>query len=279
MRCAAWRLAVSVWIFFLATAGAEPVKIVAWNLEWFPGRRREPQPEEAVRHMKQVQAALRRLQPDILILTEVRDADVVKEAVSVLPGFRVNIASDFQFRHQQIAIASRYPSRAAWAQRWLQPIYGPPRGFSFASLDLPGDAQILVFGVHLKSNRGVDVVNRCMREASALQLIAYANLAKQRLGEKRTGILLAGDFNTNLDSPKFKRDATCGMLRYAGYWWPFATLPPEQRITWRGRDYDPIQFDHFFSWNLGRSAARPLGYDTVSDHHPIVMIVDTDDIR
>ena len=264
----------------VATAAmAEPVKIVAWNLEWFPGRRPEPRPEEAVRHMKQVQAALRRMQPDILILTEVRDADVVKEAVSVLPGFTVHVASDFQLRHQQIAIASRYPSRAAWAQRWLQPIYGPPRGFSFASLDLPGGAHVLVFGVHLKSNRGVDVMNRCMREASALQLIAYANFAKQRLGAERTGVLLAGDFNTNLDSPKFKRDATCNLFRYSGFWWPFETLPPEQRITWHGRDYDPVQFDHFFSWNLGRSAARPLGYDTVSDHHPIVMIVDTDDIK
>jgi len=273
------RTAILMSLAMATVAMAEPVKIVAWNLEWFPGRRPDAKPEEQARHMKQVQKALKKLDADILILTEVRDQDAVKEAVSLLPGFKVNVVSDFQLRHQQIAIASRYKSRLAWSQRWLQPIYGPPRGFSFADLSLPGGAQLLVFGVHLKSNRGVDVMNRCMREASALQLIAYANFAKQRLGAKRTGVLLAGDFNTNLDSPKFKRDATCGMLRYAGFWWPFATLPPEQRVTWHGRDYDPVQFDHFFSWNLGRSAARPLGYDTVSDHHPIVMIVDTDDIK
>lgn len=262
-----------------ATSVAEPVKIVSWNIEWFPGRRPDARPEEAARHMKQVQSALKKIQPDILILNEVRDLDVVKEAVSVLPDFKVNIVSDFQLRHQQIAIASRFSSTAAWSQRWLSPVYGPPRGFSFANLALPGGAHLLVFGVHLKSNRGVDVMNRCMREASALQLIAYANFAKQRLGAKRTGVLLAGDFNTNLDSPKFKRDATCGLLRHSGFWWPFGTLPPEQRITWHGRDYEPVQFDHFFSWNLGRSAARPLGYENVSDHHPIMMIVDTDDIR
>ena len=111
------RAAILMLLAMATAAMAEPIKIVAWNLEWFPGRRPDATPEEQARHMKQVQKAFKKIQPDILILTEVRDGDAVKEAVSVLPGFRVNVVSDFQLRHQQIAIASRYRSRAAWSQR------------------------------------------------------------------------------------------------------------------------------------------------------------------
>jgi endonuclease/exonuclease/phosphatase family metal-dependent hydrolase len=257
---------------------AEPIRVVAWNIEWFPGRRHDATPEQAAAHMKQAQDALAEINPDILILTEMRDKAAVRELLSALPGFSVN-AITTGGRPQQIAIASRFPAVRAWEGDWMRPFAGPPRGYAFAELKLPGDKRLMVYGVHLKSNRGTGVINRSMREASALELLAESAIAKRLWGKPGTAVLFAGDFNTNVDDSKFESEGTIRAICASGFWWPFEPLKPAKRVTWHGDDYPPIQFDHFFTWNAGRPRAKVLAYDDVSDHHPIEITVATDQVR
>ncbi len=100
-------LVLFAWSFQVAFAG-EPLKLVSWNLEWFPGGSPGASTEAGATKMFAAQNALRAINPDILCLQEIRDWAAANELVSVLPGFHVAIASAFKGKQQQV-IATRLP--------------------------------------------------------------------------------------------------------------------------------------------------------------------------
>jgi hypothetical protein len=67
---------------------------------------------------------------------------------------------------QQIAIASRWPPESAWSESLKQSTATPPRGFSFAAIRR-GETMLLVYSVHLKSNRGELQIDIAKREEAA----------------------------------------------------------------------------------------------------------------
>jgi endonuclease/exonuclease/phosphatase family metal-dependent hydrolase len=157
----------------LQSAEAEIVRIATWNLQWFPGGNPTSSEAERIIHMSAVKDALLNLDVDILCLQEVRDWDSVAELVSVLPNFRPNIVSRFRefgssgpITIQQTAIASRWHADSAWSESFKPAAATPPRGFSFAAIRC-GNTVLLVYSVHLKSNRGVLEENIAKREEAA----------------------------------------------------------------------------------------------------------------
>jgi endonuclease/exonuclease/phosphatase family metal-dependent hydrolase len=259
---------------------AEPVRIMAWNVEWFPGREPDSNFMQERVHMAEVRHALRRFKPDVLILTEVKSADAVKRAIRVVPGLKLNAITAFDGRSQQIAIASRYPMIRGGQAPWVRFFNGPPRGCAFAELALASNTCLQVYGLHLKSNRGPQIVNRTLRELSAAQLLHF----KEHLGAgtscPTSGVVIGGDLNTNLDDAMFDTDDSLRYLIGSGYFWPFAGLSPEKRKTWLGSGYyAPAQFDHFVTFNTGKPSARLLKTGRISDHVPIEIVIDTADIR
>jgi Tfp pilus assembly pilus retraction ATPase PilT len=60
-----------------------------------PGQQTGASTDESDVHIMQVQTALKEINPDILLLQEVRDWEAVEKAVSVLPGFNFHIVSTF----------------------------------------------------------------------------------------------------------------------------------------------------------------------------------------
>ena len=270
-----WRRAVLPLLLLAAGAGAEQVKLVSWNVEWFPGREPEASQAQQRTHIQEVRHALQQLNPDVLVLVEVRDAAAVEQAIRGVNGLRLNTISRFAGRPQQVAICSRYPAVRAGAANFVRFMVGPPRGFTFAELRMPDETSLQVVGLHLKSNRGMRTVNRTLREVSAWQLDTFL----RHLGTdpaRPTGIALAGDLNTSLDEYRFRRDHSLRYLRGLGYYWPFAPLTPEARKTWTGDAAEPVvQFDHFLLRNLGTPVAGVVDVGPASDHRPIVVTVDT----
>ena len=277
-KLAAWSLCVATLITLAAPeAQARKIRVVSWNLEWFPGWKSDAQPEKQDMHMKMVQKALRRIDPDVLILSEVRDAAAVNEAIRGLRGFKLNTITTFGGRPQQIAIASRYNASRSGMLPIPRVFMGPPRGFIFAELELPGHKCLQVFGAHWKSNHGSPSVNFTYRELSALQMYNYAEwLASGNPDCRGLAQLITGDLNTGLDEVKFEDDDSIRYLMGQGFYWPFLPLKPEQRITWLGNQYhEPTQFDHFLIRNAGQPRARVLDGGGSSDHAPIEMILNT----
>ncbi|MES2441163.1 MAG: endonuclease/exonuclease/phosphatase family protein [Verrucomicrobiota bacterium] len=262
---------------------ADPLKVVSWNLEWFPGKRPTASAEDADKHMKDARAELKKLNPDIFVGVEVRDWAAFEELVSVIPGLKTHVVSSFidpetkEIRPQQIGIASKLTCRAAGWEPWKANVPNISRGFSFVALEQKSGDLLMVYGNHFKSNRGDPQDVATMRDDQAKQLIAQRGIITQAFHDKKIGgVILTGDFNTNHDG-QFPLCKVVEEFTAAGYRNTWADTPQEKRLTWRSRpnsEYKPTTFDYFFTYGLGDLKAVMI--DTpmdISDHCAIGLAV------
>ncbi|MES2660785.1 MAG: endonuclease/exonuclease/phosphatase family protein [Verrucomicrobiota bacterium] len=276
-------LKLLVFLLTVTSLHAAPLKVVAWNLEWFPGKRPTASAAEADKHMKLAQEALKKINPDVFVGIEVRDWAAFEELASVVPGLKTHVVSSFidpetgEIRPQQIGIASKLTCRGADAEPWKANIPNISRGFSYAALEQKNGELLMVYGNHLKSNRGDAAEVAAMRNDQAKQLIAQrAIMEKAFTGKTIGGWILAGDFNTNHDN-QFPECHVVADLVAAGYRNTWADTPQEKRLTWISRpnsEFKPTTFDYFFTSGLGDLKATMLDSPfEVSDHKAIMITV------
>jgi endonuclease/exonuclease/phosphatase family metal-dependent hydrolase len=253
-----------------------PVKVITWNLEWFPGKKPGASNEDAAAHIVEVQAALKTMKPDILVLQEVAGEDPVKEAIKDLPGFKVDIVSRFKMTsggidRQQIAICSRFPAKFVASEQWVRGWAGAPRGYAFASLDCPG-GRLNVYGLHLKSNIGDAEVNTSKREDAVEQLLGHMKATLKESPDVGSRWLVCGDFNTDKVNPRVPSERTFPLLAEAGFHWTFEDVPKEKRITCPAKgSYPDACFDQIFVKGLGKPVAAPVTEQKGSDHLPVAV--------
>jgi endonuclease/exonuclease/phosphatase family metal-dependent hydrolase len=219
---------------------ASPPSITAtfWNVQWFPGRRPSASRGEENRQIRAVHTDLAQLNSDIIVLEEVRDSDHAAIAVKPLNGFKVDACSNFPPREgqkeaQQVAITSRLEAFGAWAELWKpEGAIISPRGFAFAAYQLAPRQIVLVYGLHLKSNRGAIHEDMRIREASMKQLLSHMKAMNTVYG--KLGALtwiVGGDFNTAPDDARFASEKTIPNLRADGFLWSWQDIPFASRIT------------------------------------------------
>ena len=276
------RRALFILLLLPALLQAAPIKVVCWNLEWFPGGKPGAKSAEQREHMKKAQAALALLNPDILCLQEVKDWKAVKELTSVIPGMNVQVVSRFKGDQQQ-AIASKFPADSSWAEEWKSNKgVEPPRGFSFAAIRLPNNAgTLLTYSVHLKANgRSALEGNIAKREESAYQLIAHAAEMQKIYGAQGpVGFLITGDMNTNFDPGEFSHEKTLRYMVASGLRSTWEGVPFAQRQTHPASEgFPPVTFDHILtaglhdvSNSIGNVIARLGDAPDVSDHLPVII--------
>ncbi len=257
------------------------IKVVASNIEWFPGANPNPKPQQERMHMKIAQEELERMAPDIFIAMEIKDWRSFEKLVSVVPGLRPVVVSRFKegedVTRQQIAIASRYPVNSAWYEEWKSSKFPLlKRGFAFAAIEDPRECGklLFVYGVHFKSNRVVDGFteqdNWDARNEAARQLVAHYERMRQVYGAGRiSGVIFGGDYNTNHDG-QFG-DEVIKIFEDAGFYNTFKEVPKGSRLTWKGRGgFEPTTFDYIMTKGLGKLEARmivtPMAY---SDHNAV----------
>jgi len=143
-------------------AGAAPqvVRAAFWNIQWFPGRHPFATASSERAQIASVHRDMPKINVDVLGMEEVRDFSKATTAVSPLAGMKVDVVSNFPPREgqdvsQQVAIASRFQPLSAWVEMWKpNGALVPPRGFAFAAYEVAPRHILLVYAVHLKSNRG-----------------------------------------------------------------------------------------------------------------------------
>src|SRR2546423_966137 len=167
------------------------IRITTWNLEWFPnGSAREATQEKQAQRIQAAADVLKKLNPDILLLQEVRDYDACNRlAEAIQPGaYTVAICSTFKGGKQEEAILAKIPAQAAWSESWksMEGI-DPPRGFAFAWFKI-GNADIGVYSLHLKSNLTTHgdketetAKNIRKREISVQQLLVHVDDVIERV--------------------------------------------------------------------------------------------------
>jgi len=132
------RALLAVLAFFVvgSALGQSPakVRITTWNLEWFPnGSAREVTQENQAQRVQSAADVPKKLNPDILLLQEVRDYDAcARLGEAIQPrAYTVGICFAFKGGKQQEAIVAKIPAQAAWSESWksMEGI-DPPRAFA-----------------------------------------------------------------------------------------------------------------------------------------------------
>jgi hypothetical protein len=90
-------------------------RITTWNLEWFPNGSPREAPQEKQHNAFRRRQMSQKLNPDILLLQEVRDYDACNRlAEAIQPGaYTVAICSAFKGGKQEEAIMAKIPAQAA----------------------------------------------------------------------------------------------------------------------------------------------------------------------
>jgi len=199
----------------------EPTKlrITTWNLEWFPnGSAHDATPKVQAQRIAAAADVLRPIDPDIILLQEVRDYEAcARLGEAIAPGmYHVAICSAFKepfqsgLGKQQVAILSKYQAQAAWSEPWKS-VNGddPPRGFAFTWFKI-GNHDLGVYSVHLKSNlithgdqETETAKNIQKREVAIAQLLTHVREVIGSTMPSIKGVVIGGDFNTNHDQEMF----------------------------------------------------------------------------
>ena len=252
--------------------------IVYWNIQWFPGRRPNGSIREQTRQIESVHRDLAQLDADIIGMEEVRDFAHAEVAIEPLPGFKVDVCSNFPPREgqnvaQQVAIASRLQPISAWAEQWKAgAAITPPRGFAFAAYQFAPNELLLVYALHLKSNRGGLRENIVVREESIHQLLAHMDAMKHAYGKLgNLHWIVGGDFNTTPGDSRFSSEKTTRDLLGKGFRWAWQNVPRKSRITLPpNRLYPAACFDHIFYRGVRLQRTRVVNTSPPSsDHHAI----------
>lgn len=276
-----------------APESGQDLSVIAWNIEWFPGKKNFARSDAMKKHAQVVSEVIAELNPDILLAQEIRDWESFARLCDVLPGFRPAVVSAFPSRRtgeywrQQVAIGSKLPVMAAWSEPWQQhDDLQPPRGFSAAVVRLPGGGaprHLLVYSLHLKSNLAESEedtqTNFRDRDESIRQLLEHVREMEENVFKGSiVGVIVGGDFNTNHDG-QFD-DKAIEMMTEAGFHHTWGNTPREQRETWRGtKDLAPTTFDHIFTKGLGRPQAQMIEVpEETGDHRPVRIIIPENDL-
>lgn len=216
-------------------------------------------------------------------MEEVRDFTQAGVAVQPLPGFKVDVCANFppregQTEAQEVAITSRLSPVSAWAEEWqANGAIVPPRGFAFAAYEIAPRQLLLVYGLHLKSNRGDRDENIALRQESMRQL--HAHISAMEAAYSKMGTItwiVGGDCNTSLDDHQYAGEKTLRSLIDSGFAWAFQNMPLGSRITLPpDKGFAGTCFDHIFyrgaklrkSWVANSS---PIS----SDHRPVIATFD-----
>ncbi len=261
-----------------AASSAHGISVAFWNVRWFPGGRPNASRGEQNRQIRSVHSEIGKLNAEVIGFEEVRDWESAALAVQPLQGFKVDVCSNFPPREgqtdtQQVAITSRLEPMSAWAESWKTgSAITPPRGFAFAAYEVAPRQLLLVYAVHLKSNRGELVEDIAIREESIRQLRSHMSAMEQAYAKVgKLTWLVGGDFNTAPDDPRFKDEKSTRQLRTNGFSWIWENIPPDRRVTMPPDTRFPAAcFDHmFFRGAKLRTAEVIATSKNSSDHRAI----------
>jgi endonuclease/exonuclease/phosphatase family metal-dependent hydrolase len=263
---------------------------MSWNIRWFPGGYQEASKSDKAEHIKSASSILEKADPDIFLAQEIHDEKSFKELIKNNPKLKLHVVTKFlEFdgktpAPQQCAIASKLELHSGW-QESFKPVRNIPslqRGFAFAALKHPDGGLIMVYCIHLKSNRGSETQKgeqniAATRAESVRQIIAHKKEMTRKFSDQKIiGWVIGGDFNSNHDGQFPLCTAIQDMVK-AGFHNSWNNTPLKARLTWRNNpryeDFKPTTFDYIFTSGFTKKQATliPNVSLKVSDHAPVML--------
>lgn len=272
------------------------VTVGTWNGQWFPSGRAEHRASEAEEAAtiraagEMLKKGFDRMDPAgtndiILCLNEIRGPKAARSLCEATGRTNLNIAVITAYRRrdrfdmQQDAIATTLPVASASWSRWKNAkAQTPPRGYAAAKIILSPSSTATVYSVHLKSNYGqtTEHIARLNRSKRALAAMQLAEMERPKRGKPRQPVIIAGDFNTDKWSEKFKADTVFSTLEGAGFANVLEILPPALRATHPGKGkWSDSALDYIMLRDIepsGLPAIIPAA--GISDHDAVMVVID-----
>ena len=286
-------IAAVIGLFIPMQLSAEPLKLLSWNIEWFPGGNPKPKEAEKTKQTKLVEEQLAAIKPDIFLAQEITDKIAFEKVVSTMPGkLTMHVCSRFmnheskELSPQQCAITSNLKADSAFFESFKPNAKLPhlSRGFAFAALEHPQGGLIMIYSVHLKSNRGSETPEgeqnvADTRAESVRQILSHkAEMEKRYAGKKIMGWLIGGDFNTNHDNQFTKCTAVADLVK-GGFSNTWDKTPKEERLTWFTNpfapQFKPTTFDYVMTIGFKETQAKAIPVPReASDHNAVLLMLE-----
>ncbi len=283
---AGW-LGLCAW-FFVATALAGPLRVTTWNLRPnISGGADSWTPKVQQGQLQEAADALKKLNPDVIILQQVMDWKTCEALARALEPEKYQVLVCSAFRdartkkpgRQQVAILSRAKAYISWTEAW-QTNGGAaalPGGFAFAAIHI-GDKNAGIFSLQLSddsaaNNRSTE--QQAARERSVQQLIRKLNALQNWTTNRLDTLVVAGDFNTTPEDGQLAFEKTLPLLTEFGFENALANLPLEQRVTLPGSGGQPdATVDYIFTRGAGRVTSPQIVQTALSAHCAVTCDLD-----
>lgn len=269
-------ISLAAWWLASAALIAEPIRIVSWNLTSLETAADKNAPLEA--RLNSAALALRKLQPDVVLLQEVPDWKTAADLASRIDArFGVRICSAYggatanQRSSRQMAVLSRFNSTITFHEGWRGTPTDSGVGYAFAMLDIQGKRVGFASLVLPAATATEDSAGRLVAAGQF-----FVKLAEIR-GWTANGPE-AFFFGGTLAASDEVTDAVLQRAREEGFVSAYLNLPREARATLRAREDRPaLTTDYIFGEGGGYVAPAQLTPNIVSDH--AILAVDWDPNR
>jgi endonuclease/exonuclease/phosphatase family metal-dependent hydrolase len=243
-----------------ASCFAETVRVTTWNLEPMPaaGTNDTRIPDAA--------AALKKLNPDVILLQEVRGWRMCEQLAQALKPaeYSVCICSSFReartgsLSNQQVAILSRGRAYFSWSEAWRpQREATLPGGVAFAALQL-GKQRVGFYSVRA-------------RTASIGQLLEQVGSVRGWVTNQVQVFVVAGTLDVGA------QDDSVRLLEQAGFGDAFLETPAAERVTVAGNPGQAgATADYIFTQPAGCATKPHILPATVFRHYPVTYDVELD---
>jgi len=267
---------------------AETLRVTTWNLQAPTGA------STSEIRLQEAAAALKQINPDVILLQQVRDWKMCADLAQALQPdqYAIQICSAFREAGtgapstQQVAILSRSKAYFSWAETWRS--HGEtalPGGFVFAALQV-GNQRVGFFSVqagaasadqHGPAQRvgAAEAQARCVGQLLQ-QVVSATNWGANRVQE----FVVGATFNTRAAGWAAARDNTLRLLEAADFGDAFLDTPAAQRITAAARAGQPgATADYILIQPAGCAASPRVLSATVCEHYPVTCEVELDPAR
>ena len=275
-------------LIFLPSCLADTLRVTTWNLQAQAGA------GTSENRLQEAAAALKQINPDVILLQQVRDWKMCADLAQALKPDQYNVQVCSAFRDlrsgalstQQVAILSRGLAYFSWSEAWRpQGDTTSPGGFAFAALQV-GNQRLGFFSV--QAGAGSAEQRGPARRAAVAQaqagpvgqLLAQVGSATNWIANRVQIFVIAASFDPRTAEWPAPRDETLRLLEAADFGDAFFETPAAAKITVAGRSGSPVATaDYILSQPAGCAANPRVLSVALCAHSPVTCDVELDPVK
>lgn len=274
-------------LLLVPSSQAQPLRVTTWNLQPPFARTNASAANTNGIRIPSVAAALKKLNPDVILLQQVTDWAMCDELAAALKPatYKVVVCSAFRdgrsgaLRKQQVAILARPRAKAyfSWSEPWTnRAVPALSGGCAFAAFQI-GKERVGFFSVQVGSasagatNRQQIAVSPEKRLAATVeQLLAQVKSVGNWVTNRVQTFVVGGTFGLSAGQQTALQGAPLELLQEAGFGDVFEDAPAAERATLRGKAGQPGPVGDYLFAQPANCATNPaVARMSVARHYPV----------